>query len=276
LVHLRVQAVQANLDSTKIAASMLSGAHFLTQLELAGCSEVEPAVLEGKTKLQHLQIRHCRLGAAPDGAGQAPKAAQLLSHLQQLQQVTHLDLTGTLNVKEDTPPATACSVLTASSRLQHLNISMCRLPTAAWHHILPAGRQLPQLRELKLQHLMQPSGYIASAPEGSCLVSCCPKLQSLEMQNMLYSAELPASLQALSGLHTMLLTGCESVGGRFEAVRHLTWLRKLGLGCMLGVKAQQLLQMTQLKQLTTMSFDPLDDEDYYDEEVCLTYKVTKH
>ena len=79
--------------------------------------------------------------------------AQLMSQLQHLQQLTHLDLKGNLVsvVQEDNPPAAAYAALVASSRLQHLNISKCMMPDSAWQHIFPPGGQLPQLRELIIE-----------------------------------------------------------------------------------------------------------------------------
>ena len=90
LVDLRLNSVNANEDRdddlgiVRITASMLSGTHHLTHLELSDVIEVEPGVLAGKTKLQYLQIEQCIVSDAAAGV------AQFLSHLQQLQQLTHL------------------------------------------------------------------------------------------------------------------------------------------------------------------------------------------
>lgn len=85
---------------------------------------MEPGVLAGKTQLQHLDIWGVIIGGA---AGQA----QLLSQLQALTQLTHLRLTYSTSPDDDgddTPPAAAFAALTASSKLQHLDIQDCVVP----------------------------------------------------------------------------------------------------------------------------------------------------
>lgn len=68
------------------------------------------------TQLQHLELVRYSIAG---GSG----TAQLLLHLQPLQQLTHLNLTHTPRSNEPNPPAEAYSAVTASSMLQHLNIS---------------------------------------------------------------------------------------------------------------------------------------------------------
>lgn len=106
----------------RITASALSQAHRLTRLQLLADEEctydVEPGVLAGKAMLQHLEMPSCiTLGGA---AGED----QLLSHLQHMQQLTHLDLMGSLRAVEENQPhaaAAAYAALTASSKLHTLN-----------------------------------------------------------------------------------------------------------------------------------------------------------
>ena len=205
LVDLRINEEHIAPGYISITASMLSGAHQLTRLELAEDYTVEAAVLAGKTRLQHLQLISCTIvETAHDGAAEAD-VGQLLSYLQHLQQLTHLNLSGTLwdGVDEDAPHAAGYTALTASSKLQHLNISECALPAGAWQHVFPVGRQLPQLRELNITELEKAAGGFISAPEGSRLVSCCPGLQCLFMQAVQDSAGLLAALGGLSGLRTL-------------------------------------------------------------------------
>jgi hypothetical protein len=243
LVHLRVEDADLCEGGIRITASMLSGAHLLTRLELCDGVELEPAVLAGKTQLQHLHIEHCKLGAARDAA----HAAQLLSHLQPLQQLTHLDLTGTLweDIKADNPPAAAYAALTASSRLQHLNIRACAMPAAAWQHILPAGRQLPQLQDLIIKALQLPSKRVGVVPEGTRLVSCCPGLQCLDVQFLPYSAGLLAPLQGLSGLHTLHLEDTMSADKEgLQETCQLTGHRELSVRLPWGVEEGQVLRLT--------------------------------
>jgi hypothetical protein len=211
--------------AVSITANMLSGTHHMTRMQLCSNS-FEPGALAGKTRLQHLDLALCRV---PGGAA---GVAQLLSHLQPLHQLTHLDLMRTLrDVSEDTPPAAAYAALTTSSKLQHLNISTNRLPAHVWQHMFPVGRQLLHLTSLDISAIQQPldlAGGFAPAPEGSLLVSCCPSLQSLSLVCLQFEGLLPA-LQGLSTLHT------------------------LGVGAA-NCNAEHLLQLTQLKQLSTLKF----------------------
>jgi hypothetical protein len=130
--------------------------------------------------------------------------------MQLLQQLTRLHLGGTLTAVEGTIPASAYSALTASSRLQRLDMHSVTLPTGAWQHVFPDGRQLPYLQELLLQDIRQPGGVAASAPEGSRLVSCCPGLQYLYIWGLECDAGLLAPgaigpMQGLSRLHRFVL-----------------------------------------------------------------------
>jgi hypothetical protein len=69
-----------------ITASMLSGLLLLTHLELTGEVVLHPRALAGCTRLQHLDLSRCKLA---DGAA---AETGLLSQLQDLQQLTYLDL----------------------------------------------------------------------------------------------------------------------------------------------------------------------------------------
>ena len=89
----------------------LSGAQHLTCLQLHSADAdvvIHPAVLAGRTALQHLSL-YCSMDGGSGGA------TELLSHLQHLQQLTYLDLNSTLKA---IAPAAAYSALTASSNLR--------------------------------------------------------------------------------------------------------------------------------------------------------------
>jgi hypothetical protein len=105
LVDLRLDRVGMGswvLCNVSITASMLSGMHGLTRLQLRECS-VEAGVLAGKTCLQHLQLDQCKVDYGSAGVA----FAQLMSHLQPLQQLTYLSLESSLQ---------DCAVPTALSR----------------------------------------------------------------------------------------------------------------------------------------------------------------
>ena len=175
LVDLRIEYL-----NDVVTSSVLSGMQHLTRLELSFCVEMEPDGLAGKTKLQHLCLRECEI------VGGAAGGAQLLSHLQPLQQLTRLDLWFSLPAVEGSnPPASAYAALTASSKLQQLNIGACTLPAGVWQHMFPTGRQLPNLQSLNISCIKQPSGSYAQTPEATRLVSCCPCLHSLRLGSRL-------------------------------------------------------------------------------------------
>lgn len=118
--------------------------------------------------------------------------------------------------------------------------------------MFPAGRQLPHLTSLEAAYARQPPGGYQAVPEGSHLVSCCPELQRLDVSGLAYSAGVFSPLQALSGLQTLTV----SFGDALEAVREvceLTGLRELDLHAA-QADDQQLLQTTQLKQLTRLHY----------------------
>jgi hypothetical protein len=144
LVDLRVNAWDSGSRVRQVTASMLSGTQHLTCLQLSNC-DIHPGVLAGKTLLQHLDLARPRY--TQDAAAHS-RLAQLLSHLQPLQQLTHLSFTDVTwaSAEHTNPPAAAYSALTASSKLQHLSMYGCTMLQGLWQHVFPTGRQLPHLR----------------------------------------------------------------------------------------------------------------------------------
>lgn len=187
-----------------------------------------------------------------DNAGEE---AQLLSLMQHMQQLTHLGVDDSLCAAEGDPPAAAYAALTASSKLQQLNVSCCHLPTDVWQHMLPVGRQLPFLQHLDVSKVKQPGGAWATPPEGTCLVSCCPGLQSLELSFLRCSAEMLLSLQGLSGLHILALAASDPVAAEaFHAVCQLAGLKGFRVRIPGKERGALALQLTQLKQLTSLQY----------------------
>lgn len=155
--------------------------------------------------------------------------------------------------------------MTASSKLQHLDLSGCKLPAAAvWQHIFPAGRQLPHLQTLKLADVKQPvlpAGLLpAAAPEGTRLVSCCPALQHLDMQGLCYSRGLVSALQGLTGLHTLMLKDVRGASGDLKSLSQLTGLRELKILNQVMGGNRLLLQLTKLQQLTSLHYQGRPNE----------------
>jgi hypothetical protein len=265
LQHVRLHSVHTDEDGGRVTAAILAGTPHLTYLELsAGLFDnevvwnVEPSVLAGKTQLQYLHLALCSI------VGGAAGISQLLCQLQRLQQLTYLNLSYCLEACNDrvqdldsTPPAAAYAALTASSNLKQLDITGAVLPEGMWQHMFPAsGRQLLHLRSLDISHVQHPGWTMAAAPEGSRLVSCCPGLQSINMEGLQYSDELLHSLQALSGLHTLhlgMFRHCEASMG-IECVCQLTGLKMLRVVLPATAKESLLLQLTALKQLDTLIY----------------------
>lgn len=101
------------------------------------------------------------------------------------------------------------------------------------------------------------------------------------MQHLQYSAELLAPLQGLSGLHTLTLSAEEDcddllVGAGFaevclQVVAQLTTLRELRLWCPSLYSGENLLHLTQLRELTRLQFGgPLNGRS---NDICLGAKV---
>jgi hypothetical protein len=249
---------QAEGLAARITAADLSANRKLMRLE---CDRVdfEPSALSGKTQLQHLSMYKCTISGG--AAGVARMMAEL-SHIQ----LTHLHLIKTMEpVEEGNPPASAYAALTASSKLQYLNIANCELPTGAWQHMYAAGRQLPQLQTLDISCVFQAASR-AHAPYtgGTTLVSCCPGLTRLWLDDssqseVQHSTDLLTSLQKLSGLHTLSWSAHDGAAvERLPLVCQLTGLRELavsypGFGGQ-SYKEGLLLQLTQLKQLTRLCY----------------------
>jgi hypothetical protein len=248
LAHLRVAPLYSSGRLTIIDNSILTGMRHLTRLEVSKGVEFEPDALAGKTRLQHLVLDRCIAGAA---AG----ASQVLVQLPQLQQLTHLELAGCFKAEhEGNPPAAAFSALTAGSKLQHLDISGCTLPAAAWQHVFPVARQLPHLRSLHIRCVRPTDGSFSGAPDSSRLVSCCPGLQSLDMHFIQRSAEPLSPLQGLGALRTLRVSATQGYE-ELLAVGQLTRLREVDLTAFAPGSAEVLLpQLAQLKELTALSF----------------------
>jgi hypothetical protein len=232
----------------------LPGLQHLTRLQLThnGDIDFEPAALAGKTLLQHLVLQVLKL--PDDTTGET----QLLSQLQDLQQLTCLmfDVFGSgVGSGVPYPPAAAYSALMASSKLQHLDVAWCCLPTAVWQHILPTSRQLPLLQVLNVSHVKDPEYVHAAAPEGTRLVSCCPGLQSLQMQGLKHIAVGLAGLQGLSGLHTLHLERADGSTDQLNGVLQLTGLQDLQVRVATDEQVGLFLQLTQLQQLTRLQWN---------------------
>lgn len=141
LQELRLAHIYADPRLDPLQASTVSRMQSLRVLKLHNTSDFELGVLSALPSPQHLELVNCWWPAI-----RHTPLSELLSHLHSLQLLTCLKFKHS-NFKEDPqPPAEAYAALTASSNLQYLDISGCKLPTAAWPHIFQDGRQLPHLQ----------------------------------------------------------------------------------------------------------------------------------
>jgi hypothetical protein len=251
LQDLRLHGLHTVLGKHSIQASVMAGLRQLTHLKVEGYKNscvFEPGMLEGKSLLQHLAVVDCSI------AGGSAGVEQLLWYMPQLEHLTYINFRSSLRLEGSSPPASAYTALTASSKLQHLNIRFCTLPDHVWQHLFPVNglTSLPQLQELHIGAIRNPAGP-AAAPEISRLVSCYPGLQVLTMPNLQYSAERLAPLTGLTGLTRLDLIPVAGSTEGLEVVCQLTGLRQLHLTDPRGDEGL-LLQLTQLKQLTKLQY----------------------
>jgi hypothetical protein len=251
-----------NEDSTY--AGVLSGSHHLTRLEMDGCWVDPASALGAKPKLQHPKLESFNI--AGGAAGVPPAIVQLMSQLQQLQEVTYLGVQGRLDIVDEvtTPPA-AFSALTASSKLQHLQLDWCSLPEGVWQHMFFADRKLPYLQYLNIAHT---GGH--AAPSGS-LLSGCPGLTFLSVAGLRYydahhGTQLLATYSQLPKLHTLCVAPADPLMQGLEAVWQVTGLKKL----VLRLHEEQiddpeglLLQLTQLKNLTQLHYNSANNGNFW-------------
>lgn len=154
LSNLRSLRLRDFKSSSSNADRLLAGMQHLTMLELQPLlpQGVQFAILpqdiiSGRSQLQHLDLSHYM------HTGNAAAITNFLCDLEQLTQLTHLGLHGTLSLPDNykaLPAAAAYAALTASSKLKQLHLPACKMPAGAWKHMLPFGRQLPHLQELQL------------------------------------------------------------------------------------------------------------------------------
>jgi hypothetical protein len=239
-----------------VTAQMLSQLSGLTRLQLGGSARMEAAVLAGKSRLQHLDLKYADVWAqvADGDDALAAGSAALLSELQQLQQLTHLSLITSMNCS--TQSRAVYSALLASSKLHTLQLLWCTLPADAWPHVFPAGKHFPNLLVLDVDANVRGAwgaeGIAATLPGMQRLVSCCPNLQQVSLPPTLHTPELLAPLCGLTGLHTLRVRLQDNKG--FGVLRQMTGLKELMVTGDNRVTDAGLLQLTALQQLSHLKF----------------------
>jgi hypothetical protein len=192
--------------------------------------------------------------------GGAAAVAQLLLQLQDMTQLTHLDLAQSLgDVDIGIPPAAAFSALMDSSDLQHLNVKHCLLPEGVWRHVFPAGRQLPHMQSVVFgrcegcrQGVNDRQGAYRLQTRSSWQQPCqlLPWAADVGHAVPALRQRLLCALPGLSRLTMLRMGDVVGVSGTeaLEAVCQLTGLRDLQL--ISHSEHRGVLLLTDLKQLT--------------------------
>jgi hypothetical protein len=251
-VSLKIKSNNLLSGDGETTGSKLSELKLLTSLDLRAARRLalpfDTAGLANKGNLRHLRMTDAHMAGGPAGV------SALLSHLQQMTQLTHLSLQRHNKLHRpgyacDGPPAAAYAALTASSTLQHLDVSHCEMPADVWQHMLPAHRQLPQLRVLETSYWGLPGRWTHA--DTVRLASCCPNLQELTM-----NTQQPMVAVVLSPLHSLAALTALEAGelddAGFAAAAALTQLRQLTVWEQDSATHAGLLQLTQLRQLSTL------------------------
>jgi hypothetical protein len=299
LRRLRGVKVQLEVRNLTSMPNLTAAAHLTRLVLVYSIARLQPGALASLSQMQHLAVIQSKIlsdsdpefqaDPAADRAAAAAGMAQLLDDLPQLQQLTYLDLgcsraTWVAEGALQGENPQAYSALTASSRLQHLDLSNNCLPAGVWEHIFPSGRQLPHLKTLDISWVVHPRAGegtwapIASLP-GALIASCCPALQTLRVKGMKYSTEGLAPLQQLSSLWELVLVPRRSLRDRYlrlwragqVVLPKLTGLRRLSIVGAGRESEGLLLQLSALRQLTQLTYigrvDGGDDRLFFGSEV---------
>lgn len=141
----------------------------LQELRLVECG-VEPAVLDGISRLQHIELREVCFTQPDMETATAPAA---LSWLGQQQELTYLQLQHVVPLQHTS--AACYTALTASSKLRVLDLDV-QVPKDAWQHCFAPGLQRPSLTTFKaaLHHAF-------SGADMHNMAQCCLSLRTLTL-----------------------------------------------------------------------------------------------
>lgn len=267
LERLGAAATSAALSSLQALQSLtclfLEGAHFsltssttphlrlllcLQALQLHACNGLEPVLLSKLTLLETLELWLTPLCNDFD-SGPEPSTAteRFFALLPKLTRMTALVLHYALH--DSAPTAAAYAAITASSRLQSLDLCSTVIPVGAWQHIFPLqGRQLLQLSSLNLRLNIRnrQQGIDGSGLQG--LVHTCPSLQQLELSRAVQTGASLTALQQLSALTQLSISRVDDKLS-VDLLQRLTRLQVLYIQPPNTLTDAGLLQLTALRQL---------------------------
>lgn len=148
-----------------------------------------------------------------------------MGSLSQFQQLNHLALAEIRTPSELQAPAPAAfAALTASSRLQCLNLKHVLVPKDAWQFVFAPGRCLPEFTQLRME--ATPSDIREATLTDTSLAqlaAACPNLAQFSSKGCL--AGRLTALQPLSALTKLSVDPAD--GGRVPDIAGLTGLRDL-------------------------------------------------
>jgi hypothetical protein len=196
-------------------------------------------------------------------------APLLFGFLQQLSCLQHLALAGNFWDEYEGPPIVpwllqSLSALTAASGLTSLHLYNPHeeppLPEGALSYILPAGKQLPSLKVLRIS--CNPRSDSCETDDGDCwcvdghdinrIADCCPNLEQITLHSVVTLDLDRGCLSKLpSSLHTLSLEGAAFDKGAAQSVAKLIGLRCLHW-CDNLIKDKELQELTALTRLTEL------------------------
>jgi hypothetical protein len=254
-------------------SSMLTGMRQLTQLELDSALKLELDALAHLPQLQHLSVQVGDRGSENsyvESAHSQNDAAEL-SELRHLTQLTHLSLWFRGRHPMEPAALTAYSALTASSRLQRLELRANNtIPTDAWKYLLTTRHQLPHLQvllDIARPGNVQSLAHCAPDISWCCtdvarLVACCPSLRKLAACAQCSPQQL-AQLVHFTGLQELTVGLGDSWRGDdlpdqplgvMDALAQLTALQGLTLlTAEAGGSLESVLRLTRLQQLRSLT-----------------------
>jgi hypothetical protein len=178
----------------------------------------------------------------------AAGAAALLLELNKLTNLTDLQLVQVLWAHAAGMQPAAYSALTASSRIQSLDLSFSLIPSKAWRSMFNPDLQiLPHLHTLNIACSQAPM----TDQDLSLMVQCCPGLRALGLKGTLKQG---CTMEALLGFSTLTSLSVNHVSSDdvLAVLAELRGLKDLQMSVLSSIRASGLLQLTVLKDLTRL------------------------
>lgn len=178
----------------------------------------------------------------------AAGAAALLLELNKLTNLTDLQLVQVLWAHAAGMQPGAYSALTASSRVQTLDLSFSLIPSRAWRCMFnPDLQNLPNLHTLNIACSQAP----ITDHDLALMVQCCPGLRTLGLKGTLKQGCTMEALLGFSALMSLSVNHFSS-DDVLAVLAGLRGLEDLQMSVLSSIRASGLLQLTVLKGLTRL------------------------